>query len=106
MRKTLTAALLVCFAASARAEEAKPSPWTFALHGFVSMSGYVQDAKTGLNEGQRALFAAASGEPSERSRRWISAAFTSLFLAGQVQGVTRSYAFRQAWSMARTLAMG
>jgi hypothetical protein len=57
MRKTLTAALLVCFAASARAEEAKPSPWTFALHGFVSMSGYVQDAKTGLNEGQRALYA-------------------------------------------------
>ena len=60
MRKTLTAALLVCFAASVQAEEAKPSPWTFALHGFVSMSGYMQDARTGLNEGQRALYATGS----------------------------------------------
>ncbi len=57
MRKTLVAALLVCFAASARAEEAKPSPFTFALHGFISMSGYVQDARTGFNEGQRSIYA-------------------------------------------------
>lgn len=57
MRKTLVAALLVCFAASARAEEAKPSPFTFALHGFVSMSGYVQDGALGLSEGQQSLFA-------------------------------------------------
>ena len=57
MRKTLVAALLVCFAASARAEDAKPSPFTFALHGFVSMSAYLQDNVTGLSEGQQSLFA-------------------------------------------------
>ncbi len=57
MRKTLVAALLVCFTASARAEDAKPSPFTFALHGFVSMSAYVQDNVTGLSEGQQSLFA-------------------------------------------------
>ncbi len=57
MRKTLVAALLVCFAASARAEEAKPSPFTFALHGFVSMSAYAQDGALGLSEGQQSLFA-------------------------------------------------
>ncbi len=57
MRKTLVAALLVCFAASARAEEAKPSPFTFALHGFVSMSAYMQDNVVGPSEGQQSLYA-------------------------------------------------
>jgi hypothetical protein len=60
MLKTFAAALLVCLTAVAQAQEAKPaapSPFTFALHGFVSMSGYMQDQRTGFNEGQRALYA-------------------------------------------------
>lgn len=67
MLKTFAAALLVCLTAVAQAQEAKPSPFTFALHGFVSMSGYMQDARTGLNEGQRALFAVAEPAADENS---------------------------------------
>ena len=67
MLKTFAAALLVSLTASAQAQEAKPSPFTFALHGFVSMSGYMQDARTGLNEGQRALFAISEPAADENS---------------------------------------
>lgn len=56
--KSFAAALLVSWTAVAQAQEAKPAPFTFALHGFVSMSAYMQDGLTGLSEGQQSLFAA------------------------------------------------
>lgn len=56
--KSFAAALLVSWTAAAQAQEApKPSPFTFALHGFVSMTAYGQDGVTGLSEGQQSLFA-------------------------------------------------
>ncbi len=67
MLKTFAAALLACLTTVAQAQEAKPSPFTFALHGFVSMSGFMQDAQTGLNGGQRALFAIAEPATDENS---------------------------------------
>lgn len=67
MLKTFAAALLACLTTVAQAQEAKPSPFTFALHGFVSMSGFMQDASTGLNGGQRALYAQAEPATDENA---------------------------------------
>jgi hypothetical protein len=56
--QALGGALLLSWAAATLAEEAeapKP-PFTFALHGFVSGSVYMQDASLGPSEGQQALY--------------------------------------------------
>ncbi len=62
--KALAFALLLCAASVAAAQEKAPE-FTFALHGFVSMSGYVQDGLTGPSEGQQSLFASPgpAGQP-------------------------------------------
>ena len=64
--KALAFALLLGCAALASAQEApKPSPFTFALHGFVSMSACSQDGAYSLSECQQSLMAAA--EPAADS---------------------------------------
>ncbi|GEJ56407.1 hypothetical protein [Anaeromyxobacter diazotrophicus] len=70
----LAGALLLCWTTVSHAEEPKPTdlgktpteeakaeapkspPFTFALHGFVSGSVYMQDASLGPSEGQQSLF--------------------------------------------------
>jgi hypothetical protein len=53
------ALLLLAFAAPALAEDAKPAPFTFSLHGFISASLYAQDANIGPSDGQLASYGAA-----------------------------------------------
>jgi hypothetical protein len=58
--KALAFALLLGCAALASAQEApKPPPFTFALHGFVSMSGCMQDGIYELSECQQSLMSRA-----------------------------------------------
>jgi hypothetical protein len=58
--KALAFALLLGSAALASAQEApKPPPFTFALHGFVSMSACSQDGAYQLSDCQQSLMAAA-----------------------------------------------
>lgn len=68
----VTAALLLSTAAHAaeepkkpadevKAEAPKPSPFTFAFHGFVSTTLYGQTAQTGVSEGQQAMWSGAPG---------------------------------------------
>jgi len=64
--KALAVALLLGSAALASAQDApKPSPFTFALHGFVSMSACSQDGAYQLSECQQSLMALA--EPAADS---------------------------------------
>ena len=57
--KALGCALVLGWSASALAQEAKPPPFTFALHGFISASLYAQDANIGPSDGQLASYGAA-----------------------------------------------
>lgn len=61
--KALGAALLISCAAVAQAQEApKPSPFTFNLKGFVSMSACAQDGSYGLSDCQQAIWAGTEPE--------------------------------------------
>ncbi|WP_242334065.1 MULTISPECIES: hypothetical protein [unclassified Anaeromyxobacter] len=42
-------------------------PFTFALHGFVSASGYLQDANLGLSEGQQTLFVSGAQPATDKN---------------------------------------
>jgi hypothetical protein len=66
--KALALALLLGSATLAGAQEApKPSPFTFALHGFVSMSACLQDGAYQLSDCQQSIMAAAEPAADESS---------------------------------------
>ncbi len=77
-RKLTVAAMLISFTAFAQAQEAKApeqappaakpaTPFTFALHGFVSGSSYVQDANLGLSEGQQSIFVSGAQPATDKA---------------------------------------
>lgn len=62
--KALGVALLLGAATLSHAQEApKPSPFTFALHGFVSVSGASQSGAFVISEGQQSLASATGVSP-------------------------------------------